>query len=429
MAGFESIVSQNEDVLVAPLDFSVGGSAASYITSREQATYFSTQNLVSPQGVKIAKFQLGGHGFLDLSSLYFSALLTNKSTSAALQPLTAEAHCLFRRLIVRCSGTLVESIELFNCAEEYARRLLPLAKRFDLSGMFLGADPVTGSHGYDLLPRSLPKNESKRIMFRPMTSAVLNMSKYFPALLLGAQGLTFELELAPADEACLATGSQNYELSDLRILVDHCMLTTELQDQYSSLLLTGKSVFINLDLHENTQHFLPGNSAKWSISSARQFSRLNTLVVIMQQAPGAEAATKQVNNFFLPATAKESIESNLVISGERMPLFNNRGVSEHWVRFLKGTGIMPNIGTSTSISFDGFGGGATAGRAFSIVFDLEKMASHAEHSGRPIDSGGVVTLHVEGVGTQASEYVVRVILQHSFSGMLEIRDSGCTLYT
>ena len=429
MAGFESIVSQNEDVLVAPLDFSVGGSAASYITSREQATYFSTQNLVSPAGVKIAKFQVGGHGFLDLSSLYFTAQLTENSGTAALQPLTAEAHCLFKRLIVRVAGTLVESIEMFSVSEEYVRRLLPLEKRMNLAGMFLGADPVTGTKGYDLLSRSLPKNESKRIMFRPMTSAVLNMKKYFPALLLGAQGLTFELELASADEACLATGSQNYELSDLRILVDHCILTTELQNQYSSLLLSGKSVFLSLDMHENTQHFLPGNSAKWSISSARQFSRLNTLVVIMQQAPGADAETKQVNNFYLPKSAQESIESNLVISGERMPLFNNRGISEHWVRFLKGTGIMPSIGTSTSISFDGFGGGTTAGRAFSIVFDLEKMASHAEHTGHPIDSGGVVTLHVEGVGTQASEYVDRVILQHSYSGMLEIRDSGCTLYT
>ena len=157
MAGFESIVSQNEDVLVAPLDFSVGGSAASYIVSREQATYFSTQNLVSPGGVKIAKFQLGGHGFLDLSSLYFTALLSNKSSTDALQPLTAEAHCLFKRLIVRCAGTLVESIEMFSVSEEYVRRLLPLEKRMNLAGMFLGADPVTGTHGYDLLSRSLPK--------------------------------------------------------------------------------------------------------------------------------------------------------------------------------------------------------------------------------------------------------------------------------
>ena len=264
-------------------------------------------------------------------------------------------------------------------------------------------------------------------MFRPMTSAVLNIKKYWPALLMGAQGLTFELELAPQDEA--VSSATAYELSDLRILVDQCQLTTELTNQYTSLLLSGKSVFMNLDMHENTQHFLPGNSAKWSISSARQYSRLNTLILLMQQAPAAGNETAQVNNFYIPASAAESVETNLVINGERMPLFNNRGISEHWIRFLRGTGVYANVGTSTSISWDSWGGGTGAGRSFSTVFDLEKMASHAEHTGKPIDSGGIVTLHVEGVGTTGSEYVDRVILQHHYSGTIEIRDSGATLYT
>ncbi len=195
------------------------------------------------------------------------------------------------------------------------------------------------------------------------------------------------------------------------------------------MLLSGKSIFLNLDLSEQIQHFLPGNSSKWSIASARQYSRLNTLVAIMQQQPGTDAETKQVNNFYIPASAKETIESSLTINGKRQPLFNNRGISEAWIRFLRGTGINANIGTSTSISFDGFGGGSAAGRAFSLVYDLEKLPGHAEHTGESIDSGGVMVLHVDGVGTGASEYVDRVILMHSFSGMLELRDSGATLYT
>ena len=125
----ESIIaSSGEDVLVAPLDFSIGGNAASYIVSRESATFFSTQNLVSPNGVKVARYTLAGNSFLDLSSCYFTAVLTNKSSTTALKPLTAEAHCLFKRLIVRVAGTLVEDIELFNVSEEYVKRFLPLEK-------------------------------------------------------------------------------------------------------------------------------------------------------------------------------------------------------------------------------------------------------------------------------------------------------------
>jgi len=423
----ESIIAQNEDQLVAPLDFSIGSNAASYIVNREQQTYFSSQNLVSPDGVKVAKYQVGGNGFLDLGSLYFTALLTNKDPNTALQPLTAEAHCLFRRLIVRAAGTLLESIEMFNVSEEYVRRLLPLEKRVNLASQFMGSVAGSGTNGHDLQARPLAGGTSKRIMFRPMTSAVLNLKKYWPSLLLGAQGLTFEAELAPAAEA--VTGSQSYELSDLRILVDQITLTSELTNQYTSLLLSGKSIFMDLEMHENTVSYLPGNSAKWSISSARQYSRLNTLIVIMQQAPGGTAETAQVNNFYIPASAKESIETNLVINGERQPSFNNRGLSEHWIRFLRGVGAYANIGTSTGISWDSFGGAAAAGRSFSIVFDLEKMPGHAQHTGRPIDSGGIVNLAVEGVGTQTSEYVDRVILQHHFSGSMEIRDSGVTLYT
>ena len=79
----ESIIAQNEDVLVQPLDFSLGSApAASYIVSREQQTFFSSQNLVSPSSIKIAKFQVGGNGFLDLSSLYFACDITNNHGTA-----------------------------------------------------------------------------------------------------------------------------------------------------------------------------------------------------------------------------------------------------------------------------------------------------------------------------------------------------------
>jgi hypothetical protein len=55
----EAIIAQNDaQQLVQPLDFSLGD-AASYIVSRDQQTFFSSQNLVSPSSVRIAKFQLG----------------------------------------------------------------------------------------------------------------------------------------------------------------------------------------------------------------------------------------------------------------------------------------------------------------------------------------------------------------------------------
>ena len=109
MSGLESIIATGSDVLAGPLDFQLGQDQASYIVSREQQTFFSSQNLVNPTSVRTLKFQLGGNGFLDLSTLVFAFTLHNKDTTNTLQPLTTEAHHLFRRMIVRISGTMVEN--------------------------------------------------------------------------------------------------------------------------------------------------------------------------------------------------------------------------------------------------------------------------------------------------------------------------------
>ena len=75
----ESIIQQGEDVLVAPLDFSIGQNSAQYIVSKEEATFFSSQNLVSSNGVKLAKWQVGQPtGFLDLSSFFVLPLQPQK---------------------------------------------------------------------------------------------------------------------------------------------------------------------------------------------------------------------------------------------------------------------------------------------------------------------------------------------------------------
>ena len=277
MSGLESIIATGSDILATPLDFQLGNDQASYIVSREQQTFFSSQNLVNPTSVKTLKYQIGGNGFLDLSSLVLAFTLHEKSGTHSLQPLCCEAHHLFRRMIVRIAGTLVENKELFSREEEFARRLLPAEKRKDLAGMYLGVNR-DGGNGNDLVANRLPAGASKKVLFRPLTSAVLNMSKYLPALLLNGQGLTLEFELAdPSDSVATqttiggltVTHSSLYELSDCRCLIDQVTLTSELTDQYTSLLLSGKSIYIDLpSISDNTVQYFPTNQGKFSIVSA-----------------------------------------------------------------------------------------------------------------------------------------------------------------
>ena len=237
MSGLESIIATGNDVLAGPLDFQIGNDQASYIVSREQQTFFANQNIVNPQSVRTLKFQIGGNGFLDLSTLVFAFTLRETGGQKSLQPLCCEAHCLFRRMIIRISGTMCENKELFSREEEFARRLLPAEKRKDLAGMFLGVYS-DGGDGHNMVSNRLAAGASKKVLFRPLTSAILNMSKYLPALLLST-GLTIELELADAVEAVAQsqtlnqqslTHSTSYELSDCRVLCDQIQLTSELTE-------------------------------------------------------------------------------------------------------------------------------------------------------------------------------------------------------
>ena len=436
MSGLESIIATGSDVLAGPLDFQIGQDQASYIVSRSSDSFFSSQNIVNPVSVKTLKFQLGGNGFLDLSTCMFAFTLKNLSGTHALLPLTCEGHCLFRRMIIRIGGTLVENQELFSRNEEFARRLLPAEKRKDLSNMFLGV-ASDGGNGHDLVSNTIPANGSKKVLFRPLTSAVLSMSKYLPALLLN-QGMTIELELDDAANSMAqsnggTTYSQTFQLEDCRCLTDSIVLTSELQDQYTSLLLSGKSLCIDLPtLSDNTLQYVPGNEGKFSINSSRQYSRLNTLIITFcQNSVAGGLVEKDVNNFYLPASSEDIIESNLVINGVRSPAFNNTGVRQHWNRMLRGVGAYASVGTSTSISATGFGlqaGAATVARSFSVLFDLEKMSMHSQ-TGEPMTSGGGLTVNIEGLGVTSGEYATKVYITAHHSGVLEIRDSGCAIYS
>ncbi len=151
-------------------------------------------------------------------------------------------------------------------------------------------------------------------------------SKFLPALLLN-QGMSIELELdeisnSMAQSVGGTTYSQTFQLEDCRCLTDSIVLTSELQDQYTSLLLSGKSLYIDLPtLSDNTLQYVPGNEGKFSINSSRQYSRLNTLIITFcQNSVASGLVEKDVNNFYLPASSEDIIESNLVETDEHAPV-------------------------------------------------------------------------------------------------------------
>ena len=109
-----------DDALIGGLSYKLKA-GASYVTNRRSVSYFAQGgNQYSPNGVKVMKFNLTGHDWLDPSTfrimfqLNNAAVQTSGSPTKILEPLSWNPACFFRRARIICGGIVVEDIDDFN---------------------------------------------------------------------------------------------------------------------------------------------------------------------------------------------------------------------------------------------------------------------------------------------------------------------------
>jgi len=103
----ESILASTEDHVVTNLSFKLPSkSGASYVTSKQQVTFFPAGgNVYSPgSGQRQVRFNLASDGFMDLSSLVVSMDISVGPIGVA-TPLISAAHSLVTRLRWIVSGS------------------------------------------------------------------------------------------------------------------------------------------------------------------------------------------------------------------------------------------------------------------------------------------------------------------------------------
>ena len=68
--GMESLLASSDDHLL-PLASYKMGPTASYVESRQEATFFSSVSGASPEGVRVLTFNVNSDAFIDANSLFF----------------------------------------------------------------------------------------------------------------------------------------------------------------------------------------------------------------------------------------------------------------------------------------------------------------------------------------------------------------------
>ena len=149
-------------------------------------------------------------------------------------------------MIISISSAIAEDIQYQSRLEEMLNRFLPYEKRRAAAAMGFGL-ASSSENGADHLSRTVAAaSGEQRVVWRPLSSGILNSGKLFPGMLLGASGLKITLEVPAASEIARnhANDSQTFSYKDLICHVDSLQLEESISSQYANMLLSGRSIMI-----------------------------------------------------------------------------------------------------------------------------------------------------------------------------------------
>ena len=270
----ESVTAAADEILIDSLSFKLPGSGQ-YIQERKSVT-FQTEgsNTYSPDaGTRVIRFKLATEGWLDPSTVRFFMDVVNMDTSDSnplvgteaektnwpahkvLRPIGSVAG-FFRRLRVTMRGVVIEDIMDYNRVSEMFEILTPRTVRENTRIEGFGLNYQNDTAGATQVRDNDGIATRQTVCFKPL-SGLLMQTKFLP---LQYCPLEFEFELAPMDDPIISHGvgllpepiqknfeatlSKVWKLEMCQLKADICVLDNQLQNSYTSHLLSGRPLHI-----------------------------------------------------------------------------------------------------------------------------------------------------------------------------------------
>lgn len=169
---------------------------------------------------------------------------------------------------------------------------------------------VEGSQD-DLLPQ-ISAGKSKVVNFRPFCG-LFNQSKFLPLKYMGY--LILEFELCDTNDAVItpatysgayatvfttANCSKEWSLLNCKVICDICVLEGLLNNEYTSFLLSGKSLPINYSTYISQESSITGAGKSLSTQIIRAVSRLQRIFISFYNSSGSGPYNKPSITFYHP---------------------------------------------------------------------------------------------------------------------------------
>ena len=476
----EVFSSSVEDQLVDSLSYKLSP-GSSYITDRKSVSYFQLgSNIYSTTtGTKLIRFVINGDDWLDATNtlrIFFDIRNTNANANTPLRVIGGP-YSFFRRMRVLCGNTLVEDIDYYNRvhymfdvmrarhvrdnedAEAFDTRFD--SPKYQPCFQNNSTNPAYVQYPFGTLSNfadsyiSVNAGQSKTVSFKPL-SGLLSCGKLLP---IRWAPITVELELVQnaydpiisVEDAALgieidgANGatsntSVTWQIENPVIKVDICTLDNALNNEYASLLLSGKALPINYSSFVTQLQSIAGQTP--SVNITRALSRLKSVFVTFDQAfAAAKAANQDVhiqvwkkpwNDFFHPMSYKGfvydhnyELEYQLQIGSKLFPEYPMRNLQECFYQLRKCMGTETSNFHSLDITpFD------YRNHKHIVAFDTEKMLGSA-FTGLNMKTGSLMTLKVKAanIATLTSAMMPdTVYLVLHFDSILNIRDTSVEVF-
>ena len=345
-----------------------------------------------------------------------------------LEPLSWNPAVFFRRAGIICGGVVVEDIDNFKrlslmlTAPETEEEQIPIAAEGFCSFDDKYLKSPTGSRStyrtedYD---KSGLVYASRRVLFKPMF-VLFNLGKLLPLRYCPIQ---IELELANTLMDAIVKRDDNkpdlWNISDIQAKCDLLTLDNSLDNEYSSHLLSGKSLPIKFATWGHTNQST-GNDKSISANIHRALSRLKSIFIALNSTESVQY--KEANNLFHPISVKlndaydvsDEHSFHFQIGSKTMPEYPMTSLTETLYQLRK------TVGNPLHIY-----GRWYRSHTYIIGLDLGKI-SGAGFTGLSTKSGDQLAINFKDcdAGNFVNSIPSRMLCALNYDAVLNIADNG-----
>jgi hypothetical protein len=214
--------------------------------------------------------------------------------------------------------------------------------------------------------------------------------------------------------------STAWHIEEPVLITDLIQLDSSLAAEYSSFLLSGKSLSIPYVSYYTVPHVITNGPGGFMLSQTRSLTRLKAIFVTFS----SNANDKYAYDMKYPSiSASAMTEFVAQIGSEKYPSHGElKTIPEYWHRLLEAIGIHSSVFTTSAISLTEY-----LGDSFCIGINLQKVLSEdgkSNYSGKSTKMGDLVSLRCKNIATSLDTCWVTLV----YDGILNLSEESAAVY-